>query len=69
MPWLHEAGFSSVFATHDGGTLARRLYRCLPGHRRPADMPELDTMLEPLVGIGVEMAAPIELDPMITAVK
>ena len=67
--WLEEVGFSKVFPTHDGGTLARRLYDRVPIDKRPSDVDGLDAVLEPLVGIAVELAAPIGLDPMITAVK
>jgi hypothetical protein len=35
----------------------------------PSDLGVWMLVLEPLVGIAVEMAAPIESDPMITAVK
>jgi SAM-dependent methyltransferase len=67
--WLEEVGFSEVLPTHDGGTFARRLYDHVPIDRRPSDIDGLDAVLEPLVGIAVELAAPIGLDPMITAVK
>jgi len=67
--WLKETGFSDVLPTHSGGAFARRLYDCLPEHERPSDLEGVDAVLEPLVGIAVEMAAPIQSDPMITAVK
>jgi SAM-dependent methyltransferase len=63
---MHPSG---VLPTHSGGAFARRLYDCLPEHERPSDLEGVDAVLEPLVGIAVEMAAPIQSDPMITAVK
>lgn len=67
--WLKEIGFSDVLPTHSGGAFARRLYDRFHEHERPSDLESVDALLEPLVGIAVEMAAPIESDPMITAVK
>ncbi len=67
--WLEEVGFSKVLPTHDGGTFARRLYDRVPRDRRPSDIDGLEAVLEPLVAIAIELAAPTGLDPMITAVK
>jgi len=67
--WMEEVGFSEVHPTHDGSTFAGRLFDTLPKDERPEDMEGLDEMLRPLVGVVVEMAAPLEEDPMITAVK
>jgi SAM-dependent methyltransferase len=51
--WMKEVGFSEVH----------------PSDQRPGEMESLDDMLRPLVKIVVEMPAPAEGDPMITAVK
>jgi SAM-dependent methyltransferase len=67
--WLEELGFSRVLPTHSGIRFAGRLFDNLPGERHPQDLNSLDGLLRPLVGIVVEMAAPLSLNPMITAVK
>jgi ubiquinone/menaquinone biosynthesis C-methylase UbiE len=66
--WMEEVGFSKVTPTHSGMGFAGKLFDNLPEGQRPADMEELDTMLRPLVKIVVEMAAPADMDPMITAI-
>jgi ubiquinone/menaquinone biosynthesis C-methylase UbiE len=67
--WLGGVGFSQVVATHDGPRFAGSLFDLLPERPRPADQAGLDIMLEPLVGIVVDMRAPIESNPALTAIK
>ena len=67
--WMKEAGFSEVHPSHSGADFAGKLFDNLPADQRPGDMESLDDMLRPLVKIVVEMPAPAEGDPMITAVK
>jgi hypothetical protein len=45
------------------------LHDALGPDRRPQDLPALDAYLSPLIEVFVRFAAPIEMDPMITAVK
>jgi SAM-dependent methyltransferase len=66
--WMEEVGFGEVWATHSGADFAGKLFDHLPKERHPSDMEELDDMLRPLVKVVVEMPAPIDNDPMITAV-
>ena len=67
--WLKEVGFRVVIPSHSGADFAGRLFEQLSDRDRPKDVHGLDALLRPLVRIVVDMAAPIEIDPMITAVK
>ncbi|MBN1287643.1 MAG: class I SAM-dependent methyltransferase [Anaerolineae bacterium] len=67
--WLHEINFSAVLPTHSGADFAERLFDRLPAGERPQDQAGVDTVLRPSVEIVVQMAAPVGLDPMMTAVK
>ena len=55
--------------THSGMGFAGKLFDTLPKEQRPVDMEELDAMLRPLVKVVVGMPAPVDTDPMITAIK
>ncbi len=67
--WLREIGFSDVRPTHGGGPFARELFSQMLPERRPASLEGVTELLSPLVRVVVEMPAPVEIDPMITAVK
>lgn len=67
--WLSEIGFSKVIPSHSGGRFAERLFELLPEERRPEGVEDIDAMLRPLVKIVVNMEAPIDTDPMLTAIK
>ena len=67
--WLEEIGFSRVLPTHSGIRFAGRLFDTIPGEDRPEDLGGLDRLLRPLVGIVTNMTAPVNSNPMITAVK
>jgi len=67
--WLREIGFSIVRPTHSGGRFARGLFGRMPAEDRPTSLRSVTQLLSPLVQVVVEMPAPIETDPMITAVK
>lgn len=69
LKWLEEAGFSSARATHSGQQFARRLHDELDADALPATVEEMDALLRPVVNTVVELPAPIEADPMITATK
>jgi hypothetical protein len=66
---LSNVGFREIIPSHSGADLAGRLFDELPKEQRPTDMEGVDALVKPLVKIGVQMAAPLEMDPMITAVK
>jgi ubiquinone/menaquinone biosynthesis C-methylase UbiE len=67
--WLKEIGFGEVLPSYAGAWLAWRLFDEVQEAKRPRDMTALDAYLEPIVRAFVQFAAPIETDPMITAVK
>jgi SAM-dependent methyltransferase len=66
---LHQAGFEQVLATHDGGAYAHSLFDLLPSQERPATLEETDRLLSPAVRIVCRLPAPIETNPLLTAVK
>ena len=67
--WLREIGFTQVLPTHDGSTAAGMLFDVLSEPSRPHDLAGVDAVLHPVVQVVSQLAAPIELDPMITAIK
>lgn len=67
--WLKEVGFREIMPTHRGAWVAARMFDQFPEGRRPKEIEGVDALLRPVVGIAVELAAPIDMDPMITAVK
>ncbi|MGI6131623.1 MAG: class I SAM-dependent methyltransferase [Bacillota bacterium] len=67
--WLREIGFSIVRPTHNGGRFARELFGKMLPEDRSTSLEGVTQLLSPLVQVVVEMPAPVEMDPMITAVK
>jgi SAM-dependent methyltransferase len=67
--WLREFGFSEVLPTHGGGYFAWQLHETLAGAWRPGDLEALDAYLDPIIHTVVQFLAPLEMNPMITAVK
>jgi ubiquinone/menaquinone biosynthesis C-methylase UbiE len=67
--WMREIGFREVQPTHSGAWFAGQLFDRLPVEGRPASLDGVDALLRPLVEVVVQMAAPLDADPMITAVK
>lgn len=67
--WLREAGFTEARPTHSGSEIAGRVFGTLAAGERPDMVERIDAYLRPIVAIAVELPAPVELDPMITAVK
>lgn len=67
--WLKASGFSEVQGTHSGIGFAGALFDSLPDAIRPRDLGGLDNLLEPVIGLIVQMAAPLHSNPMITAIK
>jgi ubiquinone/menaquinone biosynthesis C-methylase UbiE len=66
---LRDMTFSEARATHSGIRFAGRLFDRTPEDERPLDLAGLDRLLRPLVEIVVEMAAPLDSNLPITAVK
>lgn len=67
--WLEEIGFRDVSPSHSGIKFAGCLFESLAENERPKDLLALDRLLRRLVGIVVEMPAPLDQNPMITATK
>ena len=67
--WLEETGFREMIPSHGGADFAGRLFDEFSGETLPADMETVDTILRPLVRIVVRMKAPLDTDPMITAIR
>jgi SAM-dependent methyltransferase len=67
--WLDEIGFSEVNPTHSGIWMAGELFDSWPAGDRPKNLEDLDRLLKPIVKNVVRMPAPVESDPMMTAVK
>jgi SAM-dependent methyltransferase len=67
--WLKEIGFSEVHPSYGGGWYAWRLHEALEPERRPRDLGALDAYLSPLIEAFVGFAAPVEVNPLVTAVK
>jgi SAM-dependent methyltransferase len=66
---LREAGCRDVRPTVSGRRHARQLFETLAPEDRPRDMPGVDEYLRPLVARVITQPAPLEKDPMLTAVK
>ena len=66
--WLDQLGFSTIMATHSGSSFAGRWHQEL-GRPCLASVEEVDAEIQSLIPLVVELPAPLELDPMITAVK
>jgi ubiquinone/menaquinone biosynthesis C-methylase UbiE len=67
--WLNDVGFRKIIPSHSGAELAGHLFDGLSDDARPKDIGGVESMLRPLVKIAVRMAAPLSIDPMITAIK
>ena len=67
--WMKKIGFREVFTSHSGGWFAGQLFDQFSPEERPGDINSIDTILRPLVKVVVHMVAPLETNPMITAIK
>jgi SAM-dependent methyltransferase len=67
--WLREIGFGEIIPSHNGSTIAGQLFDLLPEQNRPETLSEIDKYLKPIINIVVDMPAPVETEPMITAIK
>jgi len=67
--WMTGIGFSSTQATHSGIWIAGDLFAALAPETRPATLEAIDSYLRPIVQVGVDLLAPVALNPMLTAVK
>jgi ubiquinone/menaquinone biosynthesis C-methylase UbiE len=67
--WMKEIGFKEVLPTYSGSMAAAKLFDQYKDEDRPADLGSADEAIKKVVKIVTVLAAPIDLDPMITAVK
>ncbi len=67
--WLGEIGFRQVLPTHCGARFTGGLFDRIPADRRPTDMQGVDAVLRSAVEVAVQMPAPWDIDPLITAIK
>ena len=67
--WLKEVGFKKVLPTYSGGLAAYKLFELYTDEDRPSNMKAVDEAIRKVVKIVTELEAPIDIDPMITAVK
>ena len=67
--WLREIGFGEIIPSQNGAWITGRLFDILPEETRPGTLSEIDEYLKPVIQAVVDMHAPVETDPMITAIK
>lgn len=67
--WMREAGFREVHPTHSGREVARKVFETYSKANLPIGLETVDDAIKTTVSIAIDLAAPIEDDPMITAVK
>ena len=67
--WLKEAGFKEIIPTYSGRIAAAKLFNQFTNEDRPKDIKSVDEILKKTVKVVIELKSPIDLDPMITAVK
>lgn len=67
--WLADVGFREVLPTESGAGAAGSLFDELVPQERPGDLAGVDASVKPVVKKAIETSAPIEDDPMITAMK
>ena len=66
---LKQAGFKEVNPTYSGGIAAYKLFDEYLDEDRPKDLESIDNILKKVVNVVVELEAPIDKDPTITAIK
>jgi SAM-dependent methyltransferase len=67
--WLDRIGFGDILPSYSGAWFAGQFYDVVSSAERPQDIQGVDDLVRPVVQIVVNMAASMDLDPMITAVK
>lgn len=67
--WLAQIGFREIRPSHNGLDAAATLFEQTAAAERPLTVTAVDAYLEPFVQMAIELAAPLEMEPMITAVK
>ncbi|UWV47697.1 methyltransferase domain-containing protein [Acetivibrio thermocellus] len=67
--WLKAIGFKEVLPSYSGGMAASELFDLYSDDNRPSDLKSVDEAIKKVVKIVTGLEAPIDFDPMITAVK
>lgn len=67
--WLREAGFRLVHPTKSGAAMAGDFFDAYPRELHPQTLEELDRNLKLIAAVAIQIAAPLEDDPMLTAIK
>lgn len=67
--WLREAGFRLVHPTKSGADMATDFFDAYPRELHPQSLEELDRNLKLIAAVAVQIAAPVQDDPMLTAIK
>ena len=62
-------GFTEVRPTYSGGLAAAKLFDCYRTSVEASDVAAVDALIKPTVRVASQFVAPIEFDPMITAIK
>lgn len=69
LEWLQGIGFTEVRPTYSGGLAAAKLFDCYRTSVEASDVAAVDALIKPTVRVASQLVAPIEFDPMITAIK
>lgn len=67
--WLRDAGFGQVNPTHSGAGAVRLLFDKIPESGHPLGLRAVDELVRPIVEVVTQLPAPLDTDPMITAIK
>ncbi len=67
--WLKEAGFKEIKPTYNGRIAAAKLFNQYSDDNRPNNLDSVDEVIKQIVKIVTELEAPLDIDPMITAIK
>ena len=73
--WLEEVGFHSSdpfeggFGRRSGAWYAGQRFDKLADASRPREIATVDALLRPMIEIVIRMPAPLNMDPMLTAIK
>ncbi len=69
MSWLKDVGFKEILPSHSGRIAAYKLFQQFTDENIPKDLDSIDELIKKVVKVAIELKAPIDMDPMITAVK
>lgn len=67
--WLKEIGFKEILPTYSGKVAAAKLFNQYSDEDRPTDLESVDVVIKKIVKIVTKLEAPLDMDPMITAIK